>query len=150
MALLCTWTFGLQNQLKTWAEPRTTTIPVVSSGTHSANTWALHYMCVSLSKYLSPLSHLQCPLGTAWLAEVLTEQTKILAKDITKSGPPEKETKSPKLSERTSTMSMSMAAFSKNKPWWFKHLWYLLLTCGLSFMSLLNSSSGRKFSYPAM
>lgn len=117
---------------------------------HSANTWALRYMCVSLSKYLSPVGHLRCPLGTAWLAEALTEWAKILAKDITRARQPEKETKSPKLSERTSTMSMSVVVFSKNKLWRFKHLWYLLLTHALSFMSLSNSSGGRKFSYPEM
>lgn len=136
MALLCTWAFGLQNQLERWAETRTMTIPVVSSGTHSANTWALHYMCVSLSKCLSPLGHLCCPLGTAWLTEILTDLTKIVAKDITRSRPPEKENRSPRLSERRSAMSLLVVVFTKNKPWWFRHLWYLLLTHTLFYVSL--------------
>lgn len=80
---------------------------------HAHQMWALHYMCIPLSKYLSLLGHLQCPLCTAWLAEVLTEQTKNLAKHITRSRHPEKETKSPKLSERKSTMSMSVVVFQR-------------------------------------
>lgn len=90
----------------------------------------------------------QCPLGTAWFAEVLTEWKEILAKDVTRSRPSKKEMKIPKLSKRTSTMSMSVTVCSKNKPWWFKHRGYLLLTHALSFKSLFISSGGRNFSYP--